>query len=88
MPKDILRPPIGCSLQFEEWRLLGCYRRVALVRTDVSKESSPSFIRVTRIGELGPTLAVTSNRSMVRRNIKKYQTLDISSWRASVASYS
>jgi hypothetical protein len=34
---------------------------VALVRTDVSEELSPSVIRVTRIGELG-MLAVTSNR--------------------------
>jgi 3'-phosphoadenosine 5'-phosphosulfate sulfotransferase len=40
----------------------GMFRRVALVRTDVSKELSASFIRVTRIGELGTTLAVTSNR--------------------------
>jgi hypothetical protein len=40
----------------------GMLRRVALVRTDVSKELSASFIRVTRIGELGTTLAVTSNR--------------------------
>jgi hypothetical protein len=32
---------------------------VALVRTDVSEEPSASFIRVTRIGELGATLAVT-----------------------------
>jgi hypothetical protein len=37
-------------------------RRVALVRIDVSEELSASFIRVTRIGELGTTLAVTSNR--------------------------
>jgi demethoxyubiquinone hydroxylase (CLK1/Coq7/Cat5 family) len=37
-------------------------RRVALVRTDVSEEFSASIIRVTRIGELGTTLAVTSNR--------------------------
>jgi hypothetical protein len=35
---------------------------VALVRTDVSEEVTVSFIRVTRIGELGVTLAVTSNR--------------------------
>jgi hypothetical protein len=35
-------------------------RRVALVRTDISKELSTSIIRVTRIGELGTTLAVTS----------------------------
>jgi hypothetical protein len=45
-------------------------RRVALVRTDVSEESSASFIRVTRIRELGTTLAVTSNRRMLRRNTK------------------
>jgi hypothetical protein len=31
----------------------GMLRRVALVRTDVSEELSASFIRVTRIGELG-----------------------------------
>jgi hypothetical protein len=54
-------------------------RRVVLVRTDVSEELAASFIRVTRIGELGTTLAVTSNRRMVR---------GISSQRASVASYS
>jgi hypothetical protein len=36
--------------------------RVALVITDVSEELRASFIRVTRIGELGTTLAVTSNR--------------------------
>jgi hypothetical protein len=35
---------------------------VALVRTDVSEELGASFIRVTRIGEIGTTLAVTSNR--------------------------
>jgi hypothetical protein len=35
---------------------------VALVGTDVSEELSASFIRVTKIGELGTTLAVTSNR--------------------------
>jgi hypothetical protein len=38
----------------------GMLRRVALVRTDVSEELSASFIRVTRIGELGTTLAATS----------------------------
>jgi hypothetical protein len=40
----------------------GILRRVALDRTDVSEELSASFIRVTIIGELGTTLAVTSNR--------------------------
>jgi hypothetical protein len=51
-------------------------RRVARVRTDVSEELSSSFIRVTRICELGKALAVTSNR------------LRISSQRASDVSYS
>jgi hypothetical protein len=32
-------------------------RRVALVRTDVSEEPGTSFIRVTKIGELGTTQA-------------------------------
>jgi hypothetical protein len=44
-------------------------RRVALVRTDLSEEPSASFIRVTRIDELGTTLAVTSNRRTLRRNL-------------------
>jgi hypothetical protein len=35
--------------------------RVAIVRTDFSEELGASIIRVTRIGELGTTLAVTSN---------------------------
>jgi hypothetical protein len=39
----------------------GMLRRVALVRADVSEELSAFFIRVTRMGELGTSLAVTSN---------------------------
>jgi hypothetical protein len=38
------------------------------VRTDVSEEPSTFFIRVTRISELGTTLAVTSNRRTLRTN--------------------
>jgi hypothetical protein len=34
----------------------GMLCHVALVRTDVSEEPRASFIRVTRIGELGTTL--------------------------------
>jgi hypothetical protein len=45
----------------------GMLRRVALVRTDDSKEFSAPFISVTRIGELGTTLAVTRNRRTLRR---------------------
>jgi hypothetical protein len=51
-------------------------RRVALVRTDVSEESSASLIRATRIGELGTTLAATSN-SLQRASVASY------SWRCS-----
>jgi hypothetical protein len=40
----------------------GMLRRVALLRSDVSEELSASIIKVTRIGELETTLAVTSNR--------------------------
>jgi hypothetical protein len=43
-------------------------RRVTFVRTDISEEPSASFIRVTRIGEIGTTLAATSNRRTLRRN--------------------
>jgi hypothetical protein len=44
-------------------------RCVAVVRTDVSEELSASFIRVTIIGELRTTLALTSNRRRLPRNI-------------------
>jgi hypothetical protein len=52
--------------------------RVALVRTDVSEELSASFIRVTRISELGTTLAVTSNPdegvAKFLRNVGSYKS--------------
>jgi hypothetical protein len=57
----------------------GMLCRVDLVRADVSEELRASLIRVTRIGELRTTLAVTSNRRTLRR---------ISLQRASIASYS
>jgi hypothetical protein len=56
---------------------------VALVRTDVSEELSASFIRVTRIGEQGTTLAVTRNRRTLHpdeggakflRNVSSYKS--------------
>jgi hypothetical protein len=40
-------------------------RHVVLARTDVSEECSASIIGLTRIGELGTTLAVTGNRHML-----------------------
>jgi hypothetical protein len=46
----------------------GMFRRVALIIKDFSEELSASFMRVTRIGELGIVLAVTSNRRTLQRN--------------------
>jgi hypothetical protein len=46
----------------------GMLHRVALVVTDVAEEPGTSFIRVTRIGELGTTQAATSNQRTLRRN--------------------
>jgi hypothetical protein len=43
-------------------------RYVALLRTVFSENSIALIIRVTRIGVLGTTLAVTSNRSKLQRN--------------------
>jgi hypothetical protein len=52
-------------------------RRVALVRTDVSEEPGASFIRVTRIGELGATRRNipedTFLHSHRRENLKSYK---------------
>jgi hypothetical protein len=39
----------------------GMLHRVALVRSNVTEGRRASIIRVTRIGELGAMLAVTSN---------------------------
>jgi hypothetical protein len=65
----------------------GMLHHVALVRTDVSEEPRASFIRATRIGELGTMLAATSNRHKLRRNTKYFFT-GISLQHASVASCS
>jgi hypothetical protein len=50
----------------------GMLSRLALVRTDVSEELSASIIRVTRICELGTTLAVflrSVRRLLVTANV-------------------
>jgi hypothetical protein len=44
----------------------GMFCRVALVGTDVLEELIAPFIRLTRISELGTTLAATSNRRTLR----------------------
>jgi hypothetical protein len=46
----------------------GMLRHVDLVRTDVSEECIATIIKVTRIGKVGTTLAVTSNGRTLRRN--------------------
>jgi hypothetical protein len=53
---------------FVLWRMpsSGMLRRGALLRTNGSEELRASIIRVTGIGELGITLAVTSNWSTMR----------------------
>jgi hypothetical protein len=52
----------------------GLLRCVALVSTGVSEERSASFIRVTRIGELGTTLPVRRLLVTVHRreNLRSY----------------
>jgi hypothetical protein len=67
---------------YEEWRLLGCCV-VALAITDVSEERNASIIKVTRIGELGTTLAVTSNRRQLRRNTIVWEYLMMEALRSS-----
>jgi hypothetical protein len=54
----------------------GMLRHVVLVIADSSEERIASIISVTRIGELGTTLAVTSNRCTLRvalRNVSSYK---------------
>jgi hypothetical protein len=52
----------------------GFLSRVALVRIDVSEERSASVIRVTRIGELGISLAVTRNQRKRLTAVSRAQT--------------
>jgi hypothetical protein len=46
----------------------GKLHHVLFVGTDISEERIVSVMWVIRIGELGTTLAVTSNRSILQRN--------------------
>jgi hypothetical protein len=58
----------------------GMLHCVDLVRTDVSEERNASIIRVTLIGELGTTLAVTSNRRTLRRYLEKLMKILLHSY--------
>jgi hypothetical protein len=53
----------------------GMLRRVALVITDVSEDPSASINRVTTIGGLGTTLAVTSNRHPLPHGVTFQKTV-------------
>jgi hypothetical protein len=59
----------------------GMLRRVALVNTDVSEERSASFIRVTRICELGTMLVKASFHSLpilvtlMKKALRSFETL-------------
>jgi hypothetical protein len=50
----------------------GMLRLVAVLITDVLEKLSASFINVTRIREVGTTLAVTSNLRMQRASVASY----------------
>jgi hypothetical protein len=54
----------------------GMLRRVALVRTDVSEELSASFIRMTRVGELGTTESCHPDEgdATFQRNVGSYKS--------------
>jgi hypothetical protein len=59
-------------------------RRVALVCSDVSEELIAYFIRVTRIGELGTTLAV--RRLLVIANVVPSSTILVSLMKEALSS--
>jgi hypothetical protein len=50
------------------WDVTPC----GFVRTDVSEERIASIMREKRIGEIGTTLAVTTNRSTLRVSVASY----------------
>jgi hypothetical protein len=51
--------------------------RVALVRTDVSEEVIAFIIKVTRIGELGTSLAVICNRASIASSVPHWWVTSI-----------
>jgi hypothetical protein len=67
-------------------------RHVVLVRIEVSEERIASIIRVTRISELETTLAVTNNRSTLRRllvtaNVVPSSQIPVTLMMEAIASY-
>jgi hypothetical protein len=55
------------TLKNDFWNVTPC----GSCKMKVSEELSASIFRVTRVAELGTTLAVTSNRRTLRRNTKR-----------------
>jgi hypothetical protein len=51
--------------------------RVVFVRTDVTEDCNASIIRLTRIGEVGTTLSVISNRNTLNPKSNQYNLIDI-----------
>jgi hypothetical protein len=76
-PRDRSQPtsiiPESCNLRTYR-ASSGMLRRVALLRTSVSEELNASFIRMTRFGELGTTLAVASNRRSMKEALSSSET--------------
>jgi hypothetical protein len=74
---------LNSRLIYKIWGFHGDYEECRLwdvmpcgsCNTDVSEEPSASIIRVTRIDELGTTLAITSNQCMLQRNTHILVTL-------------
>jgi hypothetical protein len=59
----------------------GLLRRVALVRTDVLEESGASFIRVTKIGELGTTQPIFVTLMKEAPDSSEMSVLTRATWR-------
>jgi hypothetical protein len=61
-------------------------RRVALIRADVSKEGSASFIRVTTIGELGMLIATNKLASVASDSVVRSSPILVTLMREALSS--
>jgi hypothetical protein len=60
-----LKRNVRCKKNAVFWHVCG----TDLVRIDVSEERSATINKVIRIGELGTTIALTSNRLMITNHL-------------------
>jgi hypothetical protein len=65
----------------------GVLRHVALLRTDVSEDLSPSIIRVTRIGELGTLAVIFTGQDKFVRILNLFRTIVLLSLLRKVSFY-